>query len=420
LTAALKLIDGPGAPFGAAKDLLEYVEEEYLLAGEADALDPDGGLLAKAVPFATRALVRRPVEAPSGSVIIEPFHNIHELAYMWRVLRPWIEEARHSWVGFTVHNGTYGNPFAGSPGGIPLLRQTNRDRYEGLQLRQYERPPPRRMQPGPAGFDPLEMRWQLAMAHPQGSGIARSLVRSMREGGAPDLVADRVMAVGNSQTANFWRLHIDNGQHAAGVDAYVIMAGPPPVGRPLGAALVSILSEGEVVGTLYPRMMCAPPDSEAPMVRGYELPGAAHLLHARDVTRAPEHRSVHNLRPFDALPRAILANLEAWLSTGQPMPPGAPIERDPMSLDGVSRDEHGNAKGGLRGPWLDVPSAQYLARCVCGPTVGEIIEFSTETMTALYGSRERFEAAFREDVDRKEATRVLLPRDAERLRLSPE
>ena len=55
---------------------------------------------------------------------------------------------------------------------------------------------------------------------------------------------------------------------------------------------------------------------------------------------------------------AALAHLEQWAREGTPAP-HAPLlattgERDTLALE---RDEHGNVRGGLRTPWVDVPTA---------------------------------------------------------------
>ena len=93
--------------------------------------------------------------------------------------------------------------------------------------------------------------------------------------------------------------------------------------------------------------------------------------------------------------RAIADNLVASLRDGTPMPSGAWITCDPHALDGVARDEHGNAIGGLRAPWVEVPTAQYLPRCSCSPTTGEKIPFSDDEIARLYGDADTLRAACR-------------------------
>jgi len=333
---------------------------------------------------------------------------------MWNKLVPWITAARHTWIGMTIHTGSFANHFSRRPGGVPLLRGANPERYADLDLPSFDRPPPRRMHQGPAGFDPFGMHWWLAMATPQGPDIAADVIRLARSGQLPGVDGERMIAVGASQTARFWRLMIDSGRRCDDIDAYIHAVGPLPARLPPGAAFVHILSEAEVVGTLNPRWLRALDDGDAPMSRGYEIPGTSHDI--RSHPAPPGHDRIHNDRPFEMLVRSIAENLDAWLVTGVDMPPSAHIMRDDDAFDGVARDEHGNARGGWRGPWLDVPTAQYLPRCSCGPTISEMIPFGEDKVAAMYESRSGYGEAFRRVVDKKEFARILLRADAEQLR----
>lgn len=121
--AALSVVEGPipgTVPGDRNSSLLEetypffstpadlasngYVEEEYYLTGEANAYATDGTLLASEIPYRTRILVRRPVEAAmfSGTVLME-WQNVtagYDLDALWdseRVMR-----AGHSWIGVSA------------------------------------------------------------------------------------------------------------------------------------------------------------------------------------------------------------------------------------------------------------------------------------------------------------------------------
>jgi len=70
---------------------------------------------------------------------------------------------------------------------------------------------------------------------------------------------------------------------------------------------------------------------------------------------------------------AALAALQAWLETGVPAPAAPRVERnDPISDDPAQtllRDEDGNAIGGLRLPFIDVPVAAYYGEaCIMAGT----------------------------------------------------
>ena len=98
------------------------------------------------------------------------------------------------------------------------------------------------------------------------------------------------------------------------------------------------------------------------------------------------------------------------------MPHVGRIERDPDAVDGIARDEHGNALGGVRAPWLEAPRAQYLARCSCSPTIGEVARFDNGTLARLYPSDEVHELLWNRAVTRLAEDRLVLPEDAAVLR----
>jgi Alpha/beta hydrolase domain len=97
------------------------------------------------------------------------------------------------------------------------------------------------------------------------------------------------------------------------------------------------------------------------------------------------------------------------------MPHVGRIARDPSSVDGVVRDEFGNAVGGLRVPWLEAPRAQYLPRCACGPTLGEMVPFDDERLRRIYSEPEDHACRWLRAVRRLIEDRLLLPEAADAL-----
>ena len=248
------------------------------------------------------------------------------------------------------------------------------------------------------------MRWRLAIATAQGHAIAAGLFglikRNDPRSPLAGLAVDRVYATGWSQTGLFLQQFLDRGYHeamAAGddtvVDGYLIAVGPAPQHRPADAVLVNLLSEGEVVGTLSPGFTVAD-DTDAPRFRGYEVPGSFHHWEVKPgAQRQPvegDHDSQHNDRPWHVVVHAILDNMDRWVRDGTPMPHAPRITRDPDAPDGVARDEYGNARGGLRTPWLDVPTARYSPRCTCSPVTGSMVPLSDAELIARYRDRDGF------------------------------
>jgi hypothetical protein len=396
-----------------------YVEEEWFVEGASDAYDPDGVCIDRNVAYATRFVVRRPVDPGrvSGTAFFDPLHMIGEMPASW-FAADWFMRQGHVWVGVSVHNSSFGASY-GFDGGIDALLQRDPVRYASLHLAAFERPPRLRSHLGPAGTDSYALKWDMAMAHAQGYPIVAGVAQLLR--GAPefaDLGIRRLYGCGASQTANFWRLFVDHGWHERGraangeppFDAYVLMVAPGPSTRPVDAVLVNILSEAEVVGTIVPPVT-ALADCDQPRVRGLELPGAPHSIGDARVGQ-PGGDHGHTSEPYEPFLTATLASLDEWVRVGVPMPHVGRIARDPQGVDGVVRDEFANAVGGLRVPWLEAPRAQYLPRCACGPTMGEVVPFDAERLRRLYPGPEDHAARWRRAVQRLVEDRLLLAEDA--------
>jgi len=408
-------------------DELGFVEEEWFLDGTADAIDPDGAVLERDAAYTTRVLVRRPARAEdfSGVVYVEPFHNLNEDTPAWTSEHRYVTRNGHAWVGLTVNSGTFGP--AGTPrgGGVEQLREFDPDRYGSLHLLSFEHGPTRAAPPGPGGFDPELMRWRLAIATAQGHGIAAGLLRLLEANDPASPLAGftvaRLYATGWSQTGLFWQQYLDRGYHevAPVVDGYLIAVGPGPAHRPVDAVVVNVLSEGEVIGTLNPGFVVAD-DTDSPRFRGYEVPGTFHHWEVKPgALRRPVegvHDAVHNDKPWHVVVHAILDNMDRWVRDGTPMPHAARIQRDADAPDRVARDDVGNALGGLRNPWVDVPTARYSPRCTCSPVTGSMVPLTDSELVARYGDRAGFEAEWSRAVDALVRDRWLLPEDADAVR----
>jgi hypothetical protein len=421
--AAVELTSGLAATDAAELASRGYVEDEYFIVGATDAFDPDGVRLARDVAYTTRFVVRRPIDVTraSGSVFLDPLHMISEMPASWGAA-DWLMANGHVWVGVTVHNGSFGRLY-GFAGGVSALQQADPERYGGLQLEEFDRPPRVRSYVGPAGTDSIALRWSMEMAHPQGLPIAGAVAMALKAqpllGGRP---AEHIYACGVSQTGNFWRSFLDHGWHELASDvttgsafaAYVIIVAPPPAHRPADAVLVNVLSEAELVGTIIQVRAVAAEDSDVPRVRGIELPGAAHTWAPSDQAGSVhDHR--HTNLPYDAFLRAVYANLDTWVRGGPPMPHVPRILRNGGALDGLARDEHGNALGGLRAPWLEAPRSQYLPRCPCSPTSGEDVPFEDEVLASLYATDAAHAAQWERAIQRLVEDRLLLAQDAPQL-----
>ncbi|HET6952657.1 MAG TPA: alpha/beta hydrolase domain-containing protein [Acidimicrobiales bacterium] len=388
------------------------------------------------VGFVTRVVVRRPSDAAaaSGDVLVEPLHPAGDMAAAWPRLGTVLVRSGWSWVGVTQ-----------DVAGLAALRAAHPERCAALDIPE-----------AGLGFD-----------------IVAQAVRWLRSGGLPDLRLDHLFMSGASYTGTFQRVFLGEGFHAAArrpggepaVEGYLILissggfrlggyhplsaaSGVVPGGdprrtiQPRDVPVIELLSEGEAETNRSSRR----PDSDEPgdRYRLYEVPGACHMSPGERGTlgRLPDPVEEPSDFPLYALAGAALANLRAWAVDGV-APPRAPRielldDRDagphgaaPEALP-PARDEHGNARGGVRTPHLDVPVATYSPRSTLavddarvgppgrrpvalGELIGSMRRFPPDRLRALYGTPERYLADYRAGVDALVANRWVLPPDAEQM-----
>jgi hypothetical protein len=174
---------------------------------------------------------------------------------------------------------------------------------------------------------------------------------------------------------------------------------PPPV------PVVHVMSECELLGLLR-EPGGALDDTDDPMVRGYEVPGTFHYWQLKAHRGDPAHAARHDDRPWWVVAHALLEHLDRFLADGTPLPRAPRVERAGPEL---ARDDAGNALGGLRSPWLDVPDATYLAGCTCSPATGAV---ELLDLVDRHGSIEAYRSAFRHRVAELVAAGWLLAEDA--------
>ena len=204
-----------------------------------------------------------------------------------------------------------------------------------------------------------------------------------------------------------------------------LAGGTDPVGR-RDVPVIHALGEGDMMGGRplgYRRPNSDDPDDR---FRLYEFVGVSHVP-TRGVSTAaqifPLLADASN--PDDQLSQfpsamfyfAALHNLIEWVTKGIAAPRSALIEVD---ADGhIVRDEHGNARGGVRLSYIDVPFATFIARSPGGDMyrgmIGQQIPFSRETLAALYPSHEEYVAKVRQCLQSLTDDRWIFPQDAAEL-----
>ncbi|MFI5047049.1 MAG: alpha/beta hydrolase domain-containing protein, partial [Acidimicrobiia bacterium] len=199
------------------------------------------------------------------------------------------------------------------------------------------------------------------------------------------------------------------------------------------AVLVVFQTESEAMRAIAEHWVI-PDDTDDPRFRYYELPGAGHVFSAPFGARGgsalalAERLAASDEKPeyelYDNMNKPIMWHLydgiTRWLEEGVPLPRSPRIARDPSTPDGVARDEHGNALGGLRTPWVDVPDATYIARYPGATLNAGMKRFDDEQMRMLYGSRDEYEKRVRSRLDEMVDDGWIRPEDVDLMMPTPE
>jgi hypothetical protein len=123
--------------------------------------------------------------------------------------------------------------------------------------------------------------------------------------------------------------------------------------------------------------------------------------------------TVANTFPWAPALRAALVNLEQWANKGIAPPRTPRIKLDP-SLE-IVRDANGNAIGGMRLPYIEVPTARYVGSLAPNGLMsirGAEAPFDRAILTALYGDHAGYVRRFSAATDAALAARIILPEDA--------
>ena len=263
---------------------------------------------------------------------------------------------------------------------------------------------------------------------------------------------DRLYAWGYSQSGGFLYTYI-NALHPLDVrangkslfDAYFIgvASGPVPIHqcsarpegedprrkiRDVGVPVVRVMTQSDYLRGIAARR----PDSDEPQdrFRNYEIAGAGHatpeeLLYGpavEDIKKAgivpPPMECNEGARsrfPNNIAFNAIYRNLDEWVRSGV-VPPRA----EPIRVDNGQPvlDPFGNVMGGVRSPFVDVPTAQWSGTST-GPSfcsiAGHEKAFDAARLKTLYPSLPRYAKAVRENVEALIAARFITPEDGTKL-----
>jgi hypothetical protein len=301
-----------------------YITEEYFVSGTiADA------------PYVTRIIVRRPRAATafSGTVVSEALHaGGRSLVFEWS--RQSILARHHMFVEI-VHSG----------GNINLLKAFNAERYASLnvamgQTNEVIAQVGRLIKSRTGPFAAYDVRRATLMGTSASSGTVRTYLAAHANLRMPD----------GGPIFDGFLLTSTNGNT------------PLPI---VDVPMIQMPTQTEVVTWAEQGIKYRRPDSDEPgnRFRLYEVAGMPHN-NSRDNPAFQNDPCTLPVTDFPAGAFTALAlnHLIDWIANGK-TPPHAPpiaVDQDPGN-DGshLALDEHGNAKGGIRNVWVDVPTATY-------------------------------------------------------------
>ena len=301
-----------------------YLTEEYFVSGTIND-----------APYATRIIVRRPRTpgAFSGTVVAEALHaGGRSLIFEWS--RQSILTRNHMFVEI-VH----------SAANINLLKTFNAERYAPLniamgQTNEVIAQVGRLIKSKTGPFAAYDVRRTTLMGTSASSGTVRTYLAAHPTLRMPD----------GGPIFDGFLLTSTNGNT------------PLPV---VDVPMIQMPTQTEVVTWAEQGIKYRRPDSDEPgnRFRLYEVAGMPHN-NSRDnpgFQNDPCTLPVTDF-PAGAFTALGLNHLIEWIGNGKTPPHASPIavDQDPKN-DGspLALDEHGNATGGIRSVWVDVPIATY-------------------------------------------------------------
>jgi Alpha/beta hydrolase domain len=424
--------------------LLGFTTEEYFVSGTASSYKLSGlptldgrwnAMPAESAPYATRIVVVRPTDPRkfNGTVVVE-WLNVSggaDGAADWIAVHREVLRGGYAYVCVSAQKvGVEGGPSlvaAGKP-----LKQANPERYGHLS------------HPGDAfSYDMFSQVGRiLRAAHGQVLGPLQS---------------ERLIAIGESQSAAFLTTYVNAVDPIAKVyDGFLVHSrfgnaaslenasmgggsGQPRFVRfrpDLRAPVIAVIAETDLVveGRIPGYYGARQPEGEK--LRVWEVAGTAHAdsymfsVSPIDSGSAPLEQLAAGYEPTKKIVsrvsqmeievaelannapqhhyvvEAALWNLDRWIRTRQAPPKGEPMEIKPgenaEAPPTFMLDANGLAKGGVRTPWVDVPTARLSGVGNSGGPLGFLVgvcePFDAATLARLYpgGKREylnKFEAS---------------------------
>ena len=435
-----------------------YVEEEYFLSGNVNLYQEDGDSMyvkEKNLPYKNRIMIRKPEnkENFSGRVFIDIYNasNGYDIEDVWRRSYQYFLENGHIYIGITS-----------KPINVWSLKNYDYERYKSLDWSAVKNiPQPTIVKesmsiPGTEEGLFWDMLSQLAV-----------LIRKEKADFLKDYTVDYLYLTGQSQSGIYLNTYIyyfndflKNKDEEPLFDGYLNVVGAG-VMRALNqqedekemfavrtskiskmdVPFINISSQGdlELFEAMSPNTVPLNADNLSDnKIRHYEVASSPHTDPASVMipanseiskTKNPpkildsEYNYTVNDLKLDYYVNSALEFLHEWAANDIKPPAGKLIEKD--AAGNVLMDEHGNAKGGLRSPYVDVPIATYYANAKAdkdevNPTVGNVNGsmklFSKDKFLKLYGTKENYLEQFNHAVENQIKEGFILMEDGKRMK----
>jgi hypothetical protein len=392
-----------------------YVETELLVEGTAAVFTGPATETAEVASeghaFATRLLVRAPADPSdfSGSVWLEPLNTTGggDADVIWGSIAPLIEERGDAWVGVTVRAGQ-----------VERLKAFDPVRYAGIDLAE-----------NAFAWDILRQVGTLLKTNSENSPIGELPVRHLYMGGYSQSGVDAAtftLAIHDltrlrngapvydgylvgAREANLAPLQsgdtiIPKFEHGRirNVDVPTVSIEPQSDVEGFSVEVPTSLAQSEGVAgadeVTTPTFTYTTPggatvrrpdsDRKDDRYRSYEIAGASHGSGG-----SPECVGSSSF-PIGLFTRAAAANLARWAEGDGAAPRGKRIELATRGdVSDAEPDEYGNAVGGVRSPFVDVPLSHFEVHSGPAPTCklkGVETLLAADVLTERYGDAQQY------------------------------
>jgi acetyl esterase/lipase len=429
------------APLGYQVDefFISGTATSYRLAGKATEDGKWDAVPAGTAPYRTRIVVVRPSDRAkfSGTAVVE-WLNVSgglDVPVDWNITHREVLRRGHAYVAVSAQVAGIESRQGLMGPGVGALKKANPERYGHLK------------HPGDAySFDIFSQAGRLV------KDAAASKVLG-------PLVPQRMLAIGESQSAFYLTtyatavdpiakvydgilVHSRFGAAAPldGASMLAAVMGPAKAVkmRPdLRVPVLTVVTESDVLGWPPLGGSHAARQPDADRLRVWEVAGTAHAdnyvfsvgfidsgslpVEKLAAAYAPASEALGRKldRPMNFAPQhhyvvqAALWQLDRWVKTGKAAPSAPPLKLTEEKSPNLVTDANGLAEGGLRTPWVDVPTAVLSG---AGSMVGSGKPFDAATLKRLYpGGRAEYIKKFEASLDAAIGAGFILPEDKQEI-----